>query len=277
MARGKKNNEEAMQARLQNSVEIAEQLGLHSASYDIKTKARIILEAADKIQEQICAAADSIKIEGFEQAKEILGDTVMLTKPFFLELVDIRRKAIFDQSPEWNENKDKQLPKIEEGTKWTATMDATRKKVYEDIAEHNGRITKLLSNDAEIDVNEANLPMIDAPEEFLELLDDCAATRQRINTELWPQMAKYHDCFTVECEAEDWEFHDIMRWWHYRKGGYPTEGSKPYLWAILDKFQYAFRQCNKYGLDFCDSYLERFGLDVQISGPVQDNAYEWDL
>ena len=49
MARGKKNNEEAMQARLQNSVEIAEQLGLHSASYDIKTKARIILEAADKM------------------------------------------------------------------------------------------------------------------------------------------------------------------------------------------------------------------------------------
>lgn len=277
MARGKKNNEEAMQARLQNSVEIAEQLGLHNASYDVKTKAHIILEAADKVQSSICALADSIKIDGFNEAKDILGEQIMLTKPFFLELVEIRRKALFDDSVEWSASKDKEVVKIEDGTKWAATMDATRKKVYEEAARNNGNITRMLSNDAEIDVNETDLPMIDLPDEFVELLDSCAKTRQKINTELWPQMAKYHDCFTVECEAEDWEFHDIMRWWHYRKGGYPTEGSKPYLWAILDKFQYAFRQCNKYGLDFCEGYLERFGLDVQISGPVQDNAYEWDL
>lgn len=276
MARKKKNDEDQRHQMLIDSQEIGEQLGLtmQMSKHELANK---ILKAADSLQSEICEKADSIKVDGFKQFKDMLADTVLVTKGFFFELVDIRRKAMYGELD--FDKLTEQTGKIDEGTQWAAKHDEMRKQLLASLRANNGEFDKVLTTAAEADITvETDDAFMQWPDDVKELIDDCAKTRQLINTQLWPKMSKYANAFAVWCDAEPWEFHDLIRWYHYRAGGYPTAGSKPYLWAILDKFQYAIRQCREYGLDFADGYLERFGIEVNIkTDKPDDNAYIWDL
>lgn len=277
MARKKQNPDDERHAMLQDSEAIGNQLMLTSAM-SIAERSRLIFSAADKLMTEICLAADSIKIDGFKQFEEGFADSVLVTKPFFFDVVDIRRKAIYGELD--TDKLQEQANKTDEGTEWTAKHNEMRKLLLAQLVKTDGEFTTILTTSAEADTNvhSDEADFIEWPEDIKKLIDECAKTRQHINKVLWPSMDKYANAFAIWCEADKWEFHDLLKWWHYRQGGYPKEGSKPKAWELIDKFQYMLRQSRKYGFDFIDGYLDRFGLDIDvIKEKPDDNAYIWDL
>lgn len=277
MARKKKNDELNRQQILANADSIANQLGL-TLDMSVKECAAKILTSADKVMDDICIKSDSIKIDAYKEFEELMADTVLTTKPFFFELVDIRRKAMYGELD--TDKLQSKNAELDEGTEWTAKHNEMRKQLIGAFVNNNGEFSKVLTSAVEADstVEITEDSFIDWPEDVIVLVDDCAKIRQFINTVLWPKIQMHADAFSVYCEAEAWEFSFILQMWHYRNGGYPSKGSKPKMWEIIDKFQYALRQCRKYGLDFADGYLDRFGLEVNITKEQpSDSAYIWDL
>ena len=278
MAR-KKNNPEAQRAQmLANSSEIAELINLdHKMS--IKEKANFILEEADKTMTEICNKADSIKIDGWNQVAEILAETTLMDKRWFLELVEIRKDIMLGKSQE--EIADKYKTGVSDQIDWLSRQAIMKKQFYEDMSNKDSAFSKLaiseidVDNPTETELDESSY--LELPEEVKTIIEDCAKTRNYINTVLWPKLRKFADCFAIECQAESWEFYDLLKWFHYRQGGYPLPGSAPKLWDIINKFQYALRQMDKYGIEFGRQYCERAGLKFEFVHECKDSFHNWDL
>lgn len=278
MAR-KKNNPEAQRAQmLANSSEIAELINLdHKMS--IKEKANFILEEADKTMTEICNKADSIKIDGWNQVAEILAETTLMDKRWFLELVEIRKDIMLGKSQE--EIADKYKTGVSDQIDWLSRQAIMKKQFYEDMSNKDSAFSKLaiseidVDNPTETELDESSY--LELPEEVKTIIEDCAKTRNYINTVLWPRLHKFADCFAIECQAESWEFYDLLKWFHYRQGGYPLPGSAPKLWDIINKFQYALRQMDKYGIEFGRQYCERAGLKFEFVHECEDSFHNWDL
>lgn len=278
MAR-KKNNPEAQRAQmLANSSEIAELINLdHKMS--IKEKANFILEEADKTMTKICNKADSIKIDGWNQVAEILAETTLMDKRWFLELVEIRKDIMLGKSQE--EIADKYKTGVSDQIDWLSRQAIMKKQFYEDMSNKDSAFSKLaiseidVDNPTETELDESSY--LELPEEVKTIIEDCAKTRNYINTVLWPRLYKFADCFAIECQAEPWEFHDLLKWYHYRQGGYPLPGSAPKLWSIINKFQYAMRQMDRFGIDFGRQYCERAGLQFEFVHECEDSFHNWDL
>lgn len=278
MAR-KKNNPEAQRAQmLANSSEIAELINLdHKMS--IKEKANFILEEADKTMTEICNKADSIKIDGWNQVAEILAETTLMDKRWFLELVEIRKDIMLGKSQE--EIADKYKTGVSDQIDWLSRQAIMKKQFYEDMSNKDSAFSKLaiseidVDNPTETELDESSY--LELPEEVKTIIEDCAKTRNCINTVLWPRLHKFADCFAIECQAESWEFYDLLKWFHYRQGGYPLPGSAPKLWDIINKFQYALRQMDKYGIEFGRQYCERAGLQFEFVHECEDSFHNWDL
>lgn len=278
MAR-KKNNPEAQRAQmLANSSEIAELINLdHKMS--IKEKANFILEEADKTMTEICNKADSIKIDGWNQVAEILAEITLMDKRWFLELVEIRKDIMLGKSQE--EIADKYKTGVNDQIDWLSRQAIMKKQFYEDMSNKDSAFSKLaiseidVDNPTETELDESSY--LELPEEVKTIIEDCAKTRNYINTVLWPRLDKFADCFAIECQAEPWEFHDLLKWYHYRQGGYPLPGSAPKLWSIINKFQYAMRQMDRFGIDFGSQYCERAGLQFEFVHECEDSFHNWDL
>ena len=277
MAR-KKNLEAERNRMLQNSSEIAELIKL-DPNADIKTKANLILSEADKTMTEICEKADSIKIDGWSEVAELLADTTLIDKWWFLELVDVRKDIMLGKSRE--EIAEKKLTGIEDLSDRLAKQAIMKKQFYQDMQNQTNEFSKLAFADIEIDnPTDAQLDDNDymqLPDDVKSIIDNCAKTRNYINTILWPRLDKFADCFAIECQAEPWEFHDLLKWYHYRQGGYPLPGSAPKLWSIINKFQYAMRQMDRFGIDFGRQYCERAGLQFEFVHECRDEFHNWDL
>lgn len=274
MARKKKNEERQRQQMIEDANHIADQLGLDKSA-DIKVCAKQIIEAADQVMKEICEKSDSIKIDGWQQVKEHMAETVLIDKGLFFELVEVRCCVLNGNSISF----DKQLPKIDDGFDWTIKHAEMQRRLYKELERTQGDLTKVLTNaiepEVEAEIDESQY--IEWPNEVKQIIDDCAKTRNYINGVLWPRLAKFANAFAIYCQAETWEFYDILKWYHYRQGDYPSKGNAPKLWDIINKFQYAMRQMDKYGFDFGREYCKRAGLNFDFEHECMDSFFEWDL
>ncbi|MCK9574700.1 MAG: hypothetical protein WC979_00060 [Candidatus Pacearchaeota archaeon] len=256
----------------ENAEEVVELTQLNSVPRSTVQKAQVLLESANAVLTEICEGSDSIKIDAWAEIKELLEENVSITKPFFFELVNIRRKKLFG---DLEIDKDL-LEKMDADALTSAKKSATRKHLYTDMQTNDDKINRLLSLDTNVTVTEGEPEYFPMDKRITSLLDECATTRQRLNATLWPLMKKHHDAYVVECNGDPKEFWQMLQYFHYRTGGYPNEKTPPKLWSVVDKYKTALDLCAKFEYDLCEQWNKRFGLQV-VSTEKQSNWQDYNI
>lgn len=224
---------------------------------DKNEKVRKIVFAANDILTEICQNADRIKIDMVDELND--EHKILITKGSFQEFVKLGHQVAYGKiSDELHDNL------LEQQMKSSYLM--TLRKSFID--------NYVLSNkDVEIPEKESvELPNAEehsANDAFNDILKQGIEIRHYINSVLWPAFRQLSNAaeFVSGFELTAIDFKNLVDWEHYKEGGYPNEDSKPKLWSIFNKFDYAFRLMQKYEFPQNELLLKKFGLSVNAYTP----------
>lgn len=236
-------------------------------------KAHALMEAADAVLTQICSGSDSIKIDAWEEIKECLEENVTITKPFFFELVNIRRKKLFG---ELNVD-DSLMQKMETELGLANSKIATRRHMYNDLAVSDDNFKRLLSKDSTIIVTESDAEYVNLDKRIITIIDECATTRQNLNAVLWPKLKLICLAYQHACNGDPTDFWDMLQFYHYRSGGYPNENTPPKLWSVIDKYRRAVDLNAMFGYDLLEKWNKRFGLEIIVSEIQKEDINNYNI
>ena len=214
----------------------------------------ILVDACDKLMDEICSVSDSIKIEDFEKAKEFTS----IDKKTYLDFVNICSLKNMDKL------KEKAIEKFEEDFEQRLLITNLRHAFLESYM--NGDVLKITDED-----NEEFEPFKDyVSNDFDKIMQESAHKKEHLNFILWRRyknLAKAAEYITnLELPYKD--FKNLVDWQHYKNGGYPTPKSPSKIWSIFDKYNYAHRTLTKWGYDNTANELNKeFGLDVSETMP----------
>lgn len=253
MAKKKLSKEQKLREKCAASYDaVMQMVGINPIDDDVPAQVRKLVFAANDILTEICQNADKIKIDLFEEVKEIVPIDVTRWKEF----VDLSART----------------------TNGTISDDTLQK--YEDKFQESQYIINLRASFIKSyvqDGTEAKLPDKDTTErpevdmtysnpDFEKLLIDATRVRIYLNQVLWPAFNQMREAamHITDMKLQPWEFKDLVDWEHYKRGGYPNENSKPKLWSIFNRFDYALRLMEKYGFTQQNKLLKKFGLEVEL-------------
>lgn len=242
-----KEYSERQKSKFKESYEqIKDELGLTGNRIeDIHT----LVEECNKLQGEICVAADTIKIDDLATANEYAPE---LTKQAYVEFVKYavskkNGKLSEKQQDKYNEHLNKQ--KLDLGY---------RQSFFNTFIESDNLDV------IDLDVNVARETPTTS-EEFSELIDKSAKTREYINSVLYgryrilQRAAIYISGFRLS--PADFK---IMVDMEYYKGGYPKEDSDPYIISAFRRFYRIYKLLHDYQFNLGENTTKLFGFDVHI-------------
>lgn len=228
-----------------------------SSMKTVNEKVRALVFAANEVLTQICENADKIKIDMYDEASEILP----IDKPRWKEFAKLAYKVA------QGDIKDSMIEKTHEKLHESLYISQLKKSFF-DTYVMNGSTAMFVKKD-DVPYDGLNNDNTFSDDDFEQLLLDTVNVRHYLNTVLWPAFknfarAAYH---VTKGQLEYKQFKDLVDWEHYKNGGYPSEKSKPKLWAIFDRFDYAYRLMDKYEFDQVKSLKRQFGLEIELKEP----------
>ena len=266
MAKKKKNltPEEEKQIKLQKLKKvydiINEELSLDV--HDSIEQVHMLVDAGDKVLNEICIISDDIKLNDLCKAQELTP----LDKKTYLDFVRICSLKNNDSL------KDKAISKFEEDFSQKLFITNLRHSFLESFM--SGYDLKITNED-----NEEYKPFSDyKSDEFNAIMQDSAKKQEYINLVLrrkFKQLSKAAEYIT-QCELTPKDFKNLVDWQHYKDGCYPTPTSPSKIWSVFDKFNYAHRTLNKWGYnDVSNNLKHEFGLDVnEIESHPVDHPWQ---
>jgi hypothetical protein len=113
--------------------------------------------------------------------------------------------------------------------------------------------------------------------EFFEILDRCAETRHKLDTELWPIMEGYKRLFCNITGEKQEVFKTLLDLYHYRNGGNANgnAAAPAKAFIIVSKFRYAHDVCEKYGFKVVKNKERHFNIETTF-GELKKNAHKWE-
>lgn len=234
------------------SYEIAKELLGLSITDDPKEQARKLVYAANDILTEICEKADHIKIDLFEEVE----DLVPIDKARWTEFVSLSaRESVSEET----------LQKYEERFQESQYIINLRA-MFINTRIRNGSEAQFPDKDR-TEVQEVSESDTYSSEDFEKILESAVEVRRYINGTLWPSFRQLWEAAAhiTKLALTYKEFKDLVDWEHYKRGGYPTENSKPKLWSIINRFDYALRLMKHFEFPQIDSLLRKFGLDIEVS------------
>lgn len=234
------------------SYEIAQELLGLSPTDDSKEQVRKLVFAANDILTEICQNADKIKIDLFEE----VGDIVPIDKTRWTEFVSLSARENVSEDI---------LQKYEEKFQESQYIINLRA-MFINTRIRNGSEAQFPDKDR-TEVQEVSESDTYSSEEFDRILEDAVEVRRYINGTLWPSFRQLWEAaaHVTKLALTYKEFKDLVDWEHYRHGGYPNENSKPKLWSIINRFDYALRLMKYFEFPQIDTLLKKFGLDIEMS------------
>lgn len=230
----------------------------------VEEKVQACVFAGNDILTQICENADKIKVDMFEEAQNILP----IEKSQWKEFAQLAYKVAHGQI------KESLVEKTHE--KLHETLYITQlKKSFFDTYVRDGATAMFVRKD-DVPYSALDNKDVFSNSDFEELLLDAVNVRHYLNTVLWPafrnmSLAAFH---VTKGQLDYYKFKDLVDWEHYKNGRYPSEKSKPKLWSIFDRFDYAYRLMNKYGFTQIDALKRQFGLGIELHEPsAARNSY----
>lgn len=266
MAKKKKNltPEEEKQIKLQKLKKvydiINEELSLDV--HDSIEQVHMLVDAGDKVLDEICTISDDIKLNDLCKAQALTP----LDKKTYLDFVRICSLKNNDSL------KDKAISKFEEDFSQKLFITNLRHSFLESFM--SGYDLKITNED-----NEEYKPFSDyKSDEFNAIMQDSAKKQEYINLVLrrkFKQLSKAAEYIT-QCELTPKDFKNLVDWQHYKDGCYPTPTSPSKIWSVFDKFNYAHRTLTKWGYnDVSNNLKHEFGLDVnEIESHPVDHPWQ---
>lgn len=222
----------------------------------VDEKIRACVMKGNEILTMICENADMIKIDLYDEASEF---------------VDMTRS-------QWNEFAKLAYASVNGNVK-DDVQDKVNEKILENLYGMNLRKsfidTYVMGGVAILpkkDIYQYDFPKSDETfenEDFEKILINSTVIRQNLNKVLWPTFKKIAAAAELISgyKLDYKKFKDLVDWEHYKNGGYPSEKSKPKLWAIFDKFDYAYRLMREYNFTQINDLCAQFGLEVLVKEP----------
>lgn len=223
---------------------------------DVAEQVRALVFAANDVLTEICENADKIKINMYEDAADIID----IDKSSWKEFAKLAYKVAQGNI------KDDLFEKTEDATHEKMYILGLRKSFINTYVK-NGSEAVFIKKD-EVPYEIPNTETF-SNEDFESLLLDAVNVRHYINTVLWPTFKNFAMAafYITKGKLTNKDFKNLVDWEHYKNGGYPTEKSKPKLWAIFDKFDYAYRLMNEYKFNQLDALKRQFGLIIDLKEP----------
>lgn len=217
--------------------------------HDSIEQVHMLVDAGDKVLNEICIISDDIKLNDLCKAQELTP----LDKKTYLDFVRICSLKNNDSL------KDKAISKFEEDFSQKLFITNLRHSFLESFM--SGYDLKITNED-----NEEYKPFSDyKSDEFNAIMQDSAKKQEYINLVLkrkFKQLSKAAEYIT-QCELTPKDFKNLVDWQHYKDGCYPTPTSPSKIWSVFDKFNYAHRTLTKWGYnDVSNNLKHEFGLDV---------------
>lgn len=239
--------------KLKRSKEIYErvkdELGLNGSTNE--QIEQLIKECCD-IQHEICKNADTIKIDNFERALEL----IQIDKSTWMEFVNITAKKYYGHL------KEKAVDK------------------YENMCQSKRHIANLKQSFYDSYLSDNPLKVVDEYDkqtydfdnfenkEFEKLMEDSAKIRDYINNILNKRYKDLYQCayYLTEGELEYKDFKDIVDWQCYVESEDPKYPDR--AWKIFEKFNRMIRLFNKYANENSEKHLNdmkhEFGLTFEL-------------
>lgn len=256
MAKKKKITKEALRKeKLKSSYEIVAPM-LQIEHLLEKEQVRKIVFAADSILKEICENADHIKIDLLSDAQEFAPVERRQWVEFVQLATELTKNAI---------SVDK-ISKMNEQFEQSVFIVGLRKSFIDTYVNNES------GTDVELPIKEQEIPIPNLPEkesnpEFEKILHNAVQVRVYINTVLWPAFKQFAEAceHITEGKIDYHTFRDLVDWEHYKNGGYPSENSKPKLWSIINKFNYASRLMFEYEFPQIRELYAQFGINAKFS------------
>lgn len=251
---------------MQRAEEAYEKINVVLRLSEMKTvdeKVRACVFAANEVLAEICTNADKIKIDMWEKANDIVEISKPQWKDFAHLAYQLSNGTIKDNFFEKNEEK------LHESL-YVLNM---RKSFYDTYVKECGE-AKFVHKDAVPDLEDMDDRY--TSEEFERILLDAVQVRTYLNKVLWPSFREFQLAafYVTKGELDSKSFKDLVDWEHYKEGGYPNEKSKPWLWAIFDRFDRAYRLMDKYKFPQLQELVRQFGMNVEMKEPAASrNSY----
>ena len=228
-----------------------------SSMKTVNEKVRALVFAANEVLTQICENADKIKIDMYDEASEILP----IDKPRWKEFAKLAYKVA------QGDIKDSMIEKTHEKLHESLYISQLKKSFF-DTYVMNGSTAMFVKKD-DVPYDGLNNDNTFSDDDFEQLLLDAVNVRHYLNTVLWPAFKNFAQAafYITKGELEYKHFKDLVDWEHYKNGGYPSEKSKPKLWAIFDKFDYSYRLMYKYGFNQINALKRQFGFEIELKKP----------
>jgi len=238
-----------------------EQLGLEG--HDVIDQVHMLIDAANELQSEICSMSDDIKINDLAKVQELTP----IDKKTYLDFVNICSLKNNDKLQE------KAIGKFEEDFAHRLFITNLRHTFLESYM--NGDELKITDEE-----NEEYKPFTDyESDEFLKIMEDSAKKREYLNLVLWKQyksIAKAAEYIT-DLELNYKDFKNLSDWQYYKDGGYPSPTSPSKIWAIFNKWAYAYRLLSKYDYKkTINDHEYEFGINCTL-GTTHEVEHPWQV
>lgn len=220
-----------------------------------------LIMRANDVLTQICEHADMIKIDLYEDVADSLpkeddGEKSLISagawKNFVSTAAQVQKSGILD----------KVCAKYERQEKSNAFNDALRDNFLRTYL--NGGAMEIPEPSSIDVVKKDKIETFTSPD-FDINLSKAVTIRHKLNDELWPEFRKHAEAAEHLTQIPYADFKDLVDWEHYKRGGYPTETSKPRFWAMFEKVDRAVRLLRQYEFSQGHSIPKQFGWDINIS------------
>lgn len=219
--------------------------------------------AANDVFTSICEYADRIKIDIYEELKEDLPcfegtDKCVLSSSTWKNFVNLAAQT--EKVGTLNENVKLKLFQTETESGYNAAL----KKNFID-SYINGEEMRFPEQE-EIVHQPNDIKNFSSPN-FDKNLTDAIQIRNKLNDELWPFFRKHAMAAEHLTKIEYKDFKDLVDWEHYKRGGYPSENSKPRFYSLIERADRAIRLLQHYGFEQGTSIPNSFGWNLDIKEP----------
>lgn len=256
-------NSKKIKRKLERSKEIYErvkdELGLNGTANE--QIGQLILECCD-IQHEICNKADTIKIENFDKALEL----IQIDKATWNEFVNITAKKYYGRL------KEKAVDKYEDDCHKRRHIANLKQSFYDSYLSDNP--LKVLDESDKQSYSFDN----EENKEFETLMEESAKIRDYINNTLYARYKMLYQCafYLSEGELEYKDFKDMVDWQCYIDSDdskYPDRA-----WKIFEKFNRMIRLFNNYSnensVKHMNDMCKEFGVSFNLHTP-QPQFHPW--
>ena len=245
-----KEEDSAKKLRKLKKYYIAADEELHLSEHDVVEQVHMLVDICDQIQGEICRMSDDIKIDDLSKVQELTP----IDKTTYLEFVKICTL--------------KNNGKLKDKTITKFTDDFYRRLFIANLR-HSFINSYLDNSDLKItdEDNEEYTPFVDyKSDEFTAIMENSATKRDYLNNVLYKRYKNFAKAaeYITNLELDYKTFKNLVDWQHYKDGGYPAPNSPSKIWAIFDKFNYAYRTLSKWNyIDTANELNYEFGLQVE--------------